>query len=274
MKVELLEKDDKNMRLLIQEVDVPFMNALRRIVISEVPSMAIDEVVILENSSVLQDEIVAHRLGLVPLKTDLESYNLPEDCQCKSEFGCNLCRVTLTLDVETKEGIRTVYSGDLKSENSGIVPVSERIPIAKLVKEQKIRLEAYAKLGKGKNHAKWQPVSMCAYKYFPKIQIDNKKCDACARCVEVCAKKVLVKSEKKIEIHDLMNCTLCQDCAETCPQKPSAIKADWEKNAFIFGLESSGALPPEKIMMEAIKILDGHLKELETQIKVKKSEQD
>jgi hypothetical protein len=71
-----------------------------------------------------------------------------------------------------------------------------------------------------------------------------------------------------------MNCTLCQDCAETCPQKPSAIKADWEKNAFIFGLESSGALPPEKIMMEAIKILDGHLKELGTQIKVKKSEQD
>lgn len=146
----MLEKDDKNMRLLIRGADVPFMNALRRIVIAEVPSMAVDEVVILENSSILQDETIAHRIGLIPLKTDLDSYNLPEECPCKSEFGCNLCRVTFTLDAEAKEGTRTVYSGELVSENPNVTPVSGNIPIIKLAKGQKLRLEAYARLGKGK----------------------------------------------------------------------------------------------------------------------------
>lgn len=269
----MLEKDDKNMRLLIKGADVPFMNALRRIILSEVPCMAVDEVVMLENSSVLQDEMIAHRLGLIPLKTDLDSYNLPEECECKSEFGCALCRVTLTLDAESKEGTRAVYSGELVSENPNIVPVSDKIPILKLAKEQKIRVEAYARLGKGKNHAKWQPVSMAAYKYFPKIEVSSRHCDACGKCVEICPKKVLAKTDNKITVRNLMACTLCQDCVETCPKDISAIKVDWEPNTFIFNLESSGALPPERIMAEAVKILDKQLKELEGQIKVKKSEE-
>jgi DNA-directed RNA polymerase subunit D len=273
VEIKVLEKDDENLRLLIQGVEVPYMNALRRIVVSEVPCMAIDEIVMVENSSVLQDEIIAHRLGLVPLKTDLDTYNLPEECPCKSEFGCNLCRVTLALDVESKEGTRPIYSGDLKSESESVVPVSPKIPIAKLAKEQKIRLEAYARLGKGKNHAKWQPVSMCAYKYFPKITI-SKKCTVCGKCVEMCPRKVLAKVDNKIEIRDLMACMLCQDCAEACPEKPSAIEVSGEEDAFIFSLESTRALPPERIITEAIKILEKQLKELETDIKVKKSEEE
>jgi DNA-directed RNA polymerase subunit D len=272
VKVEVLEKDEKNVRLLVQGVDVPFMNALRRTILSEVPCMAVDEVVMIENSSILQDEIIAHRLGLIPLKTDLDGYNLPEECPCKSEFGCNLCRVTLTLDVEAKEGTRTVYSGELKSENPEIVPVSDKIPIIKLAKGQKLRLEAYARLGKGKNHAKWQPVSMCAYKYFPKIKI-SEKCDACGKCVEICPKKILVKTDDKIKVHDLMACTLCQDCVDACPRNPPAIEVSWEKNTFIFSLESTNALSPERILKEAIKILDKQLSELENQIKVEKSEE-
>jgi len=273
VEIEVLEKDDKNIRLLIRGVDVPFINALRRMVIAEVPCMAIDEVVVLENSSILQDEVIAHRLGLVPLKTDLDGYNLPEECPCKSEFGCNLCRVTLTLDVESSEGTRTVYSGELKSENPDIVPVSDKIPIIKLAKKQKLRLEAYARLGKGKNHAKWQPVSMCTYKYLPKIEISSKSCDACGKCVEICPRKVLVKTENKIEFHDLMACTLCQDCVDVCPQNPPAIEVGWEENAFIFSIETTGALPTERILSKAIKILDEQTKEFESQIKVKKSEE-
>lgn len=273
VEIKVLERDDRNIRLLIRDVDIPFMNALRRTVTSEVPSMAVDDIVVLENSSVLQDEIIAHRLGLVPLKTDLKSYNLPEECSCKSEFGCNLCRVTLTLDAEAKEGTRTVYSGDLVSENPEIVPVSDKIPLIKLAKEQKLRLEAYVRLGKGKNHAKWQPVSMCAYKYFPRITIASKRCDACGKCAEICPKRVLAKSENKIVVRDLMACTLCQDCVNACPQNPPAIEVGGEENAFIFSLDSTGALPPEKILTEAVKILDEQLKELESQIKVKKSEE-
>jgi len=270
--IEALEKDDKNIRLLVQGVDVPFINALRRIVLAEVPCMAVDEVVIIENSSILQDEIIAHRLGLIPLKTDLDSYNLPEKCSCKSELGCNLCRVTLTLDAESKDGTRTVHSGELQSENPDIVPVSGKIPIIKLAKEQKLRLEAYARLGKGKNHAKWQPVSMCTYKYMPKIEI-SKNCDACEKCVEICPRKVLEKTDNKIKVRDLMACTLCQDCVDVCPQNPHAITVGKEENTFIFNLESTGALTPERILSEAIKILDEELEEFEDQVRVEKSEE-
>jgi len=274
VEVKVLEKNDTNIRLLIRDADVPFVNALRRIVTSEVPSMAVEEVVVIENSSVLQDEVIAHRLGLMPLKTDLKTYNLPEECECKSEFGCAQCRVTLTLDAEAKEGTRTVYSGELVSENPDVVPVSSKIPLMKLAKEQKLKLEAYARLGKGKNHAKWQPVSMCAYKYYPKITVVAKRCDACGECVEVCPRKVLTRTENKIVVKDLLACILCQDCTNACPQKPTAIEVGWEENSFIFNLESTGALSPDKIMIEAVKILENQLKGLEGQIKVKKSEEN
>ncbi|MGQ9550872.1 MAG: DNA-directed RNA polymerase subunit D [Candidatus Bathycorpusculaceae bacterium] len=274
MKIEVLEKNETNIRLLVREADVPFMNALRRIVISEVPSMAIDEIVVIENSSIFQDEMIAHRLGLIPLKTDLDSYNLPEECPCKSEFGCNLCRVTLTLDAEAKEGTRTVYSGELIPENPDVVPVSDKIPIMKLAKGQKLKLEAYARLGKGKNHAKWQPVSMCTYKYFPKIEIVSESCDACGKCVEICPRRVLTKTENNIKVRDLMACTLCQDCVDVCPRNPPAIRVDWEKDAFIFSLESIGVLSPERTLKEASKTLDKQLRELEEQIKVENFEKD
>jgi DNA-directed RNA polymerase subunit D len=273
VEVKVLEKNEREIRLFIKGVDVPYVNALRRIILSEVPCMAIDEIVILENSSIIQDETIAHRLGLVPLRTDLDSYNLPEDCSCKSEFGCNLCRVTLMLNAEAKEGTRAVYSGELISENKEVVPVSDKIPLVKLAKEQELRLEAYARLGKGKNHAKWQPVSMCSYKYYPKITVSSKHCDACGKCVEICPRKVLGKAENKISVRDLMACTLCQDCVESCHHDPRAIEVGWEEDTFIFGLESTGALSPERTISEAVRVLDRQLKEFESQVKVKKSEE-
>jgi len=271
LEVKLVEKNDVAMRLVIQEVDVPFMNALRRIMLAEVPSMAIDEIVIIENSSVLHDEILAHRLGLIPLTTDLDSYNLPEECPCKSEFGCNLCRVALTLEVEASENEMTVYSGDLKPENPDIKPISDKIPIVKLAPGQKIKLEAYARLGKGKHHAKWQPVSMCTYKYFPQIKIDERRCNLCGECVKICPKRVLIKVEdEKIETQNLMECTLCQDCVKACPLSPRAIEVAWDKEAFVLNLESTGALPVEMILLEALNILDKKVDSFISELKTKK----
>ena len=94
--------------------------------------MAIEEVVMIENSSILQDEIIAQVLGLLPLKTDLDAYNLPEVCECKSEFGCAQCRVTLTLDAEAKEGTRTVYSAKLYQKTPTLSLRPKKIPIIKL----------------------------------------------------------------------------------------------------------------------------------------------
>ena len=268
MKIEVLEKNDTNLRIIVKDADVTLMNALRRIALAEVPSMAIDEVVMIENSSILQDEIVSHRLGLTPLKTDLQSYNLPEDCQCQSEFGCPQCRVTLTLDAESKEGTRVVYSGELISDNPDIAPVSDKIPLIKLAKGQKLKLEAYARLGKGQNHAKWQPTAVCAYKYFPKIEVLSQKCEDCAKCADICPKKVLTVKDEKVDVRDLLACNLCMDCVDACPTEPKGIKVEWEKNAFIMNIESTGVLPPERILQEATKILEKQLKEFEDQLKV------
>ena len=256
MDVEVLEKSENSIKMLVRNVDVAFLNSLRRIILAEVPCMAIDEVVIIENSSVLHDEILAHRLGLIPLKTDLDAYNLPEECPCKSEFGCNLCRVSIMLDVEAGEEGRVVYSGDLVSENPEITPVSDKIPIVKLAPGQRIRLEAYARLGRGKDHAKWQPVSVCAYKNLPKVTIDKERCDACGKCVEICPRQVLVKMGNEIKVRNVLECSLCEDCVDVCPQKPPAVKVEWEKNSFIFNMETNGVLPIERILTEALKIMD------------------
>jgi DNA-directed RNA polymerase subunit D len=267
VKIEIIEKNDNNLRLIVREADVPLMNALRRIALAEVPCMAIEEVVMIENSSILQDEIIAHRLGLTPLKTDLDAYSTPEECKCQSEFGCPSCRVTLTLDAEAKDGTRTVYSGEIVSDNPEIIPVSDRIPIIKLAKNQKLKLEAYARLGRGKTHAKWQPVSMCAYKYFPKITTPTEKCEECTKCADICPKKVYTVNDAKISVRDILACNLCMDCVEACPKKPSPLTVEWEKNAFIMNIESTGALPPERILKEATKQLGKELNELEELLK-------
>lgn len=158
--IEVIESGDARIRVRLKNIDRAYANALRRVAISQVPVMAIDDVVILENSSVMFDELVAHRLGLIPLKTDLVRYNLPEDCDCKSALGCPKCRVLLVLDAEATDRPKTVMSSDLVSEDPESKPVSGEIPIVKLAPGQRIKLEAYARLGKGSEHAKWQPTAV------------------------------------------------------------------------------------------------------------------
>ena len=267
VEIQILEKTDEFMRFIVRGVNVPFVNALRRIMLTEVPTMAIDEIVILENSSIINDEIFAHRMGLIPLKTDLDSYNLPEECKCESELGCNLCRSNLTLDAEATDKIITIYSGELKPENPDIAPVSDKIPLVKLAPGQKVNVEAYARLGKGKKHAKWQPVSMCTYMYLPEVKIDSERCDACGKCVKVCPEEVLIDTAEGIKTQKVLECTLCMDCADACTQDPPAVEVFWDKKAFIFKIESTGALPVERIVIEATKILDKKVKEFSNQLK-------
>ncbi len=141
-----------------------YVNSLRRLAISEVPTLAIDDVVMLENSSVMHDEAVAHRLGLIPLRTDPGRFVMPHECDCKSTLGCSKCRVLLVLDSEASEKSKVVLSGELVSEDELVKPVSKDIPIVVLAPSQKLKFEAYARLGIGKDHAKWQPTSAAVVK--------------------------------------------------------------------------------------------------------------
>ena len=162
--IKVTEKNDN--RVVIEFTNIPrqYVNAIRRLGISEVPTFAIDDVVMLENSSVMHDEAVAHRLGLIPLRTDLHRFVMPHLCECKSTLGCSRCRVLLVLDSEANDKTKIVSSGELISEDDVVKPITKEIPIIVLAPGQKLKFEAYARLGVGKDHAKWQPTSAAVVK--------------------------------------------------------------------------------------------------------------
>ena len=162
--IDILQKEDERIIIRFSNVPRQYVNAIRRLSISEIPTLAIDDVVILENSSVMHDEAIAHRLGLIPLRTDLDRFVMPHDCDCKSTLGCSKCRVLLVLDSEANEKTKVVNSGELLSEDELVKPVSKDIPIVVLAPSQKLKFEAYARLGVGKDHAKWQPTSAAIVK--------------------------------------------------------------------------------------------------------------
>ena len=162
--VNILERADEKIVIKFKNVPRQYINAIRRTSISEVPTLAIDDVVILENSSVMHDEAIAHRLGLIPLLTNLDRFVMPHECDCKSTLGCSKCRVLLVLDSEANEKTKVVMSGELVSEDELIKPVSKDIPIITLAPGQKLKFEAYARLGIGRDHAKWQPTSAAIVK--------------------------------------------------------------------------------------------------------------
>jgi DNA-directed RNA polymerase subunit D len=267
MKISLLEQRDDYLKMIIEGIDPSIINSLRRTMIAEVPCFAIEDVWVVENNSPLYDEIIAHRLGLIPLKTDLERYVLPSECGCEGE-GCAECQVVFTINREATEGALTVNSGDLEPEIEHIVPVSPNIPIVELVKGQKIVLEAYAKLGIGEDHAKWQPVATVAYKYLPLIKIDYEKCEKCQACVEKCPRHILSFKNDRLQISNAMSCNFCKSCEEACEVEPEkAIQVDWDSTKFIVTIESSGALPPAVILNKACQIIKEKIKTLDEMIK-------
>jgi len=153
--LEVLSQDKQRISVKLKNVPLLYANALRRICLNGVPVFAIDTVDIIENSSVLADEGVAHRLGMIPLKTDLSRFVEPSKCECHSETGCSNCRVMLMIDSGDTDTTRTVMSSEITSEDDTVKPVSDKIPIVQIAPGQRIKIEAYARLGRGIEHAKW-----------------------------------------------------------------------------------------------------------------------
>ena len=148
------------MSVKLKGVPLQYANALRRICLNGIPVFAIDTVDIIENSSVLPDEGLAHRLGLIPLKTDLSRFNEPSKCDCHSETGCSNCKVMLVLDSGDSDVTRSIFTSDLSSEDDSVKPTADNIPIVQLAPGQKIKLECYARLGRGIEHAKWNSANI------------------------------------------------------------------------------------------------------------------
>lgn len=267
MTFQIIEKNENEVRAIVSGVNFTFMNSLRRAMMSEVPTIAIEDVYITKNNSALYDEIIAHRLGLIPLKTDLKTYEFRDQCKCKGK-GCGRCTVKFTLKAR---GPKTVYSGDLQSSDPKVIPVYEKIPIVKLLENQELVLEADAILGRGKEHAKWSPC-IATYQHYPKIQIDSKLCPSnCKKCVDACPRGVLEIKNGKLRVipSKLVECNLCLACVDACPK--DAIKVEGDKNKFILSVESWGQIPPLEIMKHAVDILveqaDEFVKKLKEKVK-------
>ncbi len=258
MSLEVLEKNERKLIFVVEGISVEMANAIRRIIISEIPVMAVDEVIILKNDSPLYDEIISHRLGMIPLTTDLEVYKLPRDCSCGG-YGCPLCQVSLTCEVtNTTSTPLDIYSGNLKSNDPKIVPVDPNIPIVKIDKNDKVIIEAYSILGIGKEHTKFQAISNIFYRFYPEIVFDDKKCTKCPdKCIvsRMCPEGLFDFSNKKIPIlvEDYWKkCTICDSCHKDCLKK--AISISWKDNAYIFSIESDGVLPFDVIIKKTFEV--------------------
>jgi DNA-directed RNA polymerase subunit D len=258
MKMENMKKVSEDVVTFKLTGSTPaFANALRRTLRAEVPVMAIEDVDMFENNSPMFDEYVAHRLGLVPLTTDLKSYKMPGEC-CGG--NCAKCSVMLTL---SEKGPGIVYSKDLKSKDAEIKPVEGKIPLMKLMDGQKLRLEAKAVLGRGKDHIKHQP-ALVTYKMLPTLTV-TKDCDGCSKCAEVCPKKLIEVKGNKLKITDPESCIECMECVEACEKK--GIEVNHDETTFLFRIESFGNLEPKAILKKGLEMLRDKVDEFEKLLK-------
>ena len=267
MEIEFSSLDDTLARFTLAGASPAFANAFRRAMIGEVPTLAIEDVRIYDNTSAFFDEMLAHRLGLIPIKTDLSTYSTQENCTCGGA-GCPGCTVTFTLSVE---GPKTVLSSDLIPQDPKATPVYDNIPIVKLAKGQKLVVEARAVLNTGREHAKWQPTLVCGYKNYPVVSI-SETCDACGNCVDECPREVLATKGKKVEIAEgkLPDCSMCKLCERACLASgigdEPAITITAESDRYIFVVESDGSLPVKEIMDRALQYIRDQSNELERQL--------
>jgi len=267
MEIEFASLDDSLARFTLSGASTAFANAFRRAMIGEVPTLAIEDVRIYDNTSALFDEMLAHRIGLIPLKTDLSSYSTQDNCSCGGA-GCPGCTSTYTLSVE---GPKTVMSSDLIPQDPKATPVYDNIPIVKLTKGQKLVIEAKAILNTGREHAKWQPTLVCGYKNHPVVSISD-ACDACSLCVDECPRGILAVKGKKVQVvvGKLPDCSMCRLCERACLSSgigdQPAITISAENDRYIYMVEGDGSLPVKEIMNRALLYLKEQADTLEKQL--------
>jgi len=260
-------KDGLYFEFFIEDGDVHIMNAIRRAMLSETVTLAIHDVYINQNTSVMPDEVLAQRLGLIPLRIDSSELNLLEEVGAAEPDLRRLYKLTARLrlkkaNLETDPNsmkIVTVYSGDLVSvDKKTLRPVYDNIPIVKLGANQEVDIECVAKVGRGKDHAKFSPVSVVAYKIMPKI-IVNENCNSCGECVDACPHNCLTMELGKPVLKGLglYDCDLCRICVRHCPEK--ALEIEPNNKDFIFRIKLVGQLTIDEILDQVEVIFDRKL---------------
>ncbi|MGM5484919.1 MAG: DNA-directed RNA polymerase subunit D [Nanobdellota archaeon] len=247
MEISVLEDKGEKKTFLMKGIDLAHANTLRRIIIEDVPVMAIEDVEIRDNSSVLYDEMIAQRLGLLPLKTDLSNYELPPAGYSPDDLNAKQ-KVELTLKAK---GPSLVKASDLKSNDPAVVPVYPEMPIVKLLAGQEVEVVATAVLGKGKDHAKWSP-ALAYYRQKPLITI-NKKVENAKEVVENQQDEVFMMKNNNLVVNNdmILKSNLVEESVGMCKPKDS-VTLDYSDDEVVFTVESWGQLTCEQIMSEGV----------------------
>ena len=236
--VEFLDRGDRETRFVVRGVTPALANGIRRAILADVPTLSIDSVRFVENSSVMFDEVVALRLGLVPLTT-------PDDYEPGET-------VTLSLDVE---GPGTAYSGDFVSSDEQVQPADENVPIIELKEDQRLELEADAVLGSGRDHAKHQGGVAVGYRHLQRVNVVGDR-DEYADDEPEIARGVVEDDGELVPTAEFGN-----DLRNRYPDSEVEL-ADVE-NAFVFHVESDGSLPVEDLVLRAVATLYDRADQLE-----------
>ncbi|MCU0800008.1 MAG: DNA-directed RNA polymerase subunit D [Candidatus Thermoplasmatota archaeon] len=280
MKLFVRELTDNRCSFVVDDTRPDIVNLLRRTMVTEVPKMAIDEVEFhmgpirdedgneYDSNSALFDEMISHRLGLVPIPTDIEHFTFREKCECNGA-GCPHCTIIYVLN---KKGPCTVYSGDLQPLGDMSLKVKEElIPLVKLKEKQALLIYATAVMGNGKAHAKWQPVTVCGYMNYPKVKINNDvQVDDPQKIVAILPKGVLDHQKGAFVLKDIAPLEK-KDASFYDSQIPAIdgkkpVEIGYEENKFVFSFETDGSVKAKDALKFALNILSERFEELREQL--------
>ncbi len=230
MEIKVLqETKDNKVKVLLKGTDIAFVNSLRRQMMSGTSVLAIEDVHIYENNGVMFDEMLAHRLGLVPLKMDSKKYKEGD-------------KVKLVLE---KDGPCIVHSKDIKSTDPKIEPADLNIPITQLSDGQKIKVEMDAIVGTGKQHSKWQP-AIVSYQELPEIVNEKGSKDKSYKADII--EQLLDEKQRDITLKD-------------------GQRIEYDPTSFVFTVESHGNLSPKELFASAVDALREKAEEFRKELK-------
>jgi len=250
------KKKEGKISLLIKGSGEVFANTVRRLIVEEVPTLAVEDVEIKDNSSSLYDEMLALRLGLIPIKTDLKSYRLPEN---EAEIEEKSARCTLTLKLKSgKNGL--VYAEETESKDPKCNFVYDKMPVSKLLSKQKIDVTLTAIMGQGKDHVKWSP-GWAWYKKEPVLKLGNIKDQE--NLMKNCTDGVFSLKSNKLTINN--DKIYESKLLDYYSQLDQGVNLEYSDN-IIFNLESWGQLTCKEILQKSSEILIEKTEEMESLI--------
>jgi DNA-directed RNA polymerase subunit D len=263
MEIKILEKKEDSLRLLLSQTDPSYVNALRRVLIADVPKMAIEDVEFhlgpiraedgkeYESVSPLFDEIIAHRLGLVPIPTDLGLYNQRQDCPSCHGEGCPSCTIIYSIN---KRGPGVVTSADLEPiGDPKLRPKDQGIPIVELSDGQAILIYATAQLGTGKDHAKWQATQGVGHQYYPVLKAGSKNLDAFDPEVPFCTSHMVTTALEDEVVELPSDCKVCKRFMDT--YKVDSVKVSNDPTRIILQFETDGTIGAKEALAKALELL-------------------